>query len=251
VTDDELKIDLQGAVAVVSINRPQRRNALGDALVGSLQATLRRHDEDAEIAATILTGVAPGFCAGSDLKELGTMSLDDMCAHEARTAFFCREISALRKPVIAAVEGFALGGGFILAASCDVVVSGRNVRWNLPEVEIGWTPPWGLETLVNRVGLTRARQLTWGGQTFGGEEAVRLGVADHVVDDGQAIKAALTIGSRLAKLPSMAVASTKLYFATQAARDSQGGDLLASRLFRDDCRSPVAQATLQKFGVKA
>lgn len=246
----ELDIERRGAVAIARINRPKRRNALGDALVAQLQSTLRRHDEDDSIAATVLTGVAPGFCAGSDLKELGSMSLDAMCEHEARTAAFCREIATLRKPVIAAVEGFALGGGFVLATSCDIVVSGLAVRWNLPEVEIGWIPPWGLETLVNRVGLTRARQLVWGGAAFDGDEALRLGVADHVVDDGGALTRAVEIAGNLAKLPAVAVASTKLYFATKAARDGEGGDLLASRLFREDCRHPVAQATLRKFGVK-
>lgn len=250
MNDIELEVERCEALAVARINRPHRRNALSDALVATLQATLRRHDEDSAIAATVLAGTAPGFCAGSDLKELGSMTLDEMCAHEARTAAFCREIAGLRKPVIAAVEGFALGGGFVLAASCDVVVSGRSVRWNLPEVEIGWIPPWGLETLVHRVGLTRARQLVWGGQTLDGDAALRLGVADYVVDDGQVLERALSIGEMLASLPAMAVASTKLYFATKAARDGEGGDLLASRLFRDDCRHPVAQATLKKFGVR-
>lgn len=243
-------VEMQGAVALVRIARPARRNALGDALVADLAGLFARHDADEAVGATVLAGAPPGFCAGSDLKELGTMSLDAMCAHEARTAAFCRGLAALAKPVVAAVEGFALGGGFVLAASCDVVVTGRTARWNLPEVEIGWIPPWGLESLVNRVGLARARQLVWGGRPFDGAEAVRLGVADHVADDGGAEALAVALAAGLARLPRPAVASTKLYFATQAARDGEGGDLLASRLFRDDCRHPVAQATLRKFGVK-
>lgn len=246
----ELVIERTGGVSILRIERAARRNALGDALVADLRRALQANDEDASVGATVITGVAPGFCAGSDLKELGAMSLDEMVEHEARTAHFCRSIATLRKPVLAAVEGFALGGGFVFAASCDVVVTSRSARWHLPEVQIGWIPPWGLETLTNRVGLARARQLVWGAQPFMGEEAVRLGVADHVVDDGDALTRALAIGADLARLPGEAVSSTKLYFATKAARDGEGGDRLASHLFREDCRNPVAQATLKKFGVR-
>jgi enoyl-CoA hydratase/carnithine racemase len=246
----ELSIERSGDVSILRIERAARRNALGDALVAQLRHVLQANDEDATVGASVITGVAPGFCAGSDLKELGAMSLDEMVEHEARTAHFCRGIAQLHKPVLAAVEGFALGGGFVFAASCDVVVTSRSARWHLPEVQIGWIPPWGLETLTNRVGVARARQLTWGGQPLQGEDAFRLGVADHLVEDGQALARAIAIGADLARLPREAVGSTKLYFATMAARDGEGGDRLASHLFREDCRNPVARATLKKFGVR-
>ncbi|MCO5099890.1 MAG: enoyl-CoA hydratase/isomerase family protein [Burkholderiaceae bacterium] len=237
-------------VSILRIERAARRNALGDALVSQLRRALQDNDADADVGATVISAQAPGFCAGSDLKELGAMSLDEMIEHEARTAQFCREIAQLRKPVVAAVEGFALGGGFIFAASCDAVVTARSTRWNLPEVRIGWIPPWGIETLVNRVGLACARQLVWGARNLSGDDAVRLGVADHLADDGHALARATELAKELAQLPREAVASTKLYFATKAARDGEGGDRLASHLFRDDCRNPVAQATLKKFGVR-
>jgi enoyl-CoA hydratase/carnithine racemase len=249
--DDELQLQRHGAVAVLTIARPRRRNALGDALVDRLRTTFAELDADRDVGATVLTGQAPGFCAGSDLKELGSMSLDEMCAHESRTAAFCRELSLLRKPVIAAVEGFALGGGFVLAASCDVVVSARSTRWNLPEVEIGWIPPWGLETLANRVGTSRARQLAWGGAPFDGAQAWRLGLADHLADDSAALAHALEVAQSLARLPREAVASTKLYFASHGARNGEGGDALASRMFRENCGHATARATLAKFGVKS
>jgi enoyl-CoA hydratase/carnithine racemase len=249
--DEELQLEKHGAVAVLTINRPRRRNALGDALVAHMRATFSALDADRDIGATVLTGQAPGFCAGSDLKELGSMTLDEMCAHEARTAAFCRELALLHKPVLAAVEGFALGGGFVLAASCDVVVSARSTRWNLPEVEIGWIPPWGLETLVNRVGVSRARQLTWGGAAFDGEQAHRLGVADHLADDGAALGLAIDLAQTLARLPREAVSSTKLYFAAHGARNGEAGDRLAAQMFKDNCGHATARATLEKFGVKA
>ncbi len=247
---EELKLETRGRVAVLSIDRPTRRNALGDDLVANMRRVLHELDADDRIGAVVLTGLAPGFCAGSDLKELGAMSLDEMCAHEARTASFCRELGMLRKPVIAAVEGFALGGGFVLAASCDVVVTARTTRWNLPEVEIGWIPPWGIETLVNRVGRTRARQLVWGGTPFHGEDALRLGLADHLAEDGAALERAIDVAASYARLPQEAIAATKLYFASHGAPNGESGDLLASHFFKDNCRHATAQATLRKFGVK-
>ncbi len=250
MTHEELKLDRRGRVALLSINRPARRNALGDDLVARMRQVFHELDADGDIGAVVLTGQAPGFCAGSDLKELGAMSLDEMCAHEARTASFCRELGMLRKPVIAAVEGFALGGGFVLAASCDVVVTARSTRWNLPEVEIGWIPPWGIEVLVSRVGRTRARQLVWGGTPFQGDEAMRLGLADHLAEDGAAQERAMDIAATYARLPQEAIAATKLYFASHGAPNGESGDLLASHFFKDNCRHATAQATLRKFGVK-
>lgn len=251
MTHDELKLETQGRVAVLSINRPTRRNALGDELIAKLRATFHDLDANDIVGAVVLTGSDPGFCAGSDLKELGAMSLNEMCSHEARTASFCRELGMLRKPVIAAVEGFALGGGVGLAASCDVIVTARDTRWNLPEVEIGWIPPWGIEVLISRVGRTRARQLVWGGTSFNGEEALRLGLADHITEDGAALARAIELATSYARLPPEAVAATKLYFASHGAPNGEGGDLLASHFFRDNCRYATAQATLKKFGVKA
>lgn len=248
---DELRLERRDGVAVMTIDRPRRRNALGDALVERMRTVLAELDADPGVGAVVLTGAVPGFCAGSDLKELGAMTLIEMAAHEARTAAFCRQIALLRLPVLAAVEGFALGGGFVLAASCDVVVSARSARWNLPEVEIGWIPPWGLETLVNRVGPSRARLLTWGGSPFDGAEAHRLGLADHVVADGAALGRAQEIAASLAQLPKVAVASTKLYFATHAARHGESGDRLASQMFIENCGHETARATLARFGVKA
>jgi enoyl-CoA hydratase/carnithine racemase len=247
---DELKIERRDRVAVLTIDRPSRRNALGDALVANLRGQLAALARDPDVGAVVIAGNSPGFCAGSDLKELGTMSLDDMCEHEARTATLCREIGMLSKPVLAAVEGFALGGGFVLATACDVIVTSRTARWNLPEVAIGWIPPWGIEAIVNRVGVSRARQLVWGGLPLDGQGAVEIGLADHATSEREALAKALDVARVYAALPDQAVAATKHYFAVQGARNAEGGDLYASNLFRDNCRHPAAKATLSKYGVK-
>lgn len=241
---------LEGAVSVLTINRPQRRNALSEDTVLTLKKHLRDNEADPAVRVTVITGSAPGFCAGSDLKELATMDLQGMCEHEADTGRFCRSISQMQKPVIAAVEGFALGGGFVFAASCDIVVSSQSCRWHLPEVKIGWIPPWGLEALVARLGPVAARRFTWGSEECDGIEGHRIGLVDYLAPDGKALDIALGIANRIAALPDVAVASTKAYFAPHAARDGETGDTIATRMFGENCRHPAAQTTLKKFGVR-
>jgi len=242
---------VHGHVAVLTLNRPERRNALGTEGMRALNAALIAADRAPEIHIVVLTGAQPAFCAGSDLKELGGKSIPDMCAHEAETAVVARSIGLLGKPVIAAVEGYALGGGFILAVSCDVVVTAANVRWHLPEVANGWTPPWGLGALIARVGPVKARRLTWGAEPIDGTEAYRLGVADEVAAPGEALATAQRIAEAMAKLPPEAVRSTKNFYEPFAALDGERLDNAASRLFAQDCESAAAKATLSRFTVKA
>lgn len=239
----------EGRVAILTIDRPQRRNSICVALVERLREALDACDRDPQVSAILLTGTQPGFCAGSDLKELATLDLAGMGAHESDTAALARSLALLDKPVVAAVEGFALGGGFVLAASCDVVVTTRAARWHLPEVTIGWIPPWGLETLIARVGPVTARRLTWGGEPFDGAEAHRVGIADYIAET-DVIAEALAVAGRLAALPPPAVTATKRYFSLAAARNGEAGDAQAGRMFIENCGHETANATLKKFGVR-
>lgn len=231
---------------LITINRPERRNALGTVTMQQIGAALAEAQASPDIRAVVLTGAAPAFCAGSDLKELAGLSVAQMCEHEAATAAVARSIGKLDLPVIAAVEGYALGGGCILALSCDLVVSARNVRWAMPEVANGWLPPWGLEALIARVGLVTARSLTWGAGECDGIEAHRLGLADHLSEPGEAVPTAMALASRLAALPPHAVASTKAFFGALRL-DAEHLDAAASLQFSHDAGSPAAQAVLARF----
>jgi len=237
--------------AVVTLNKPARRNALGTQSMAELLSALTRLADDPACRAIILSGSPPAFCAGSDLKELGGLSPAAMAAHEAETARIARRIGHLPIPVIAAVEGYALGGGFALATSCDVVVTGRGVKWNMPEVRNGWIPPWGLQTLVARAGPVKARLIVWGILPMDGAEAVRLGVADVLAEDGAALETAREIATSLAALPAAAVRSTKRFFESAACSDAERQDAEAARLFAQDCEGEAACATLARFTVPA
>lgn len=236
-------------VAVLTLSRPERRNAMNDDLVAGMAEALRACDADPAVGAIVMHGAQPGFCAGSDLKYIGRLSLEAMCKFEADTGDMARLIGFLDKPVVAAVEGFAMGGGFILAASCDVVVTSTDARWHLPEVPIGWLTPWGLQALVARVGPVSARTLCFGIAPFDGVEAQRLGVADHAVAGSETLKTAIAHARRLADLPSGAVAATKRFFAPQVSGQGEVFDAVANRMFADNCRHPTAIATLGRYGM--
>lgn len=243
-----LEVDMQGRVGIVSLNRPTRRNAMDRDLVAALVQVFRRLDADPEVAAIVLRGEPPGFCAGSDLKFIGRLSLEDTCRFEAETGDMARLLGYLQKPVIASVEGFALGGGFILAASCDLVVSTDNARWHLPEVPIGWLTPWGLNALISRAGAVAARKLCYASEAFDGREAKRLGLVDHLVTPGHADELALTLANRMAVLPAAAVAATKRFFMPDILGKAEVLDIQANEVFAGNCRHPVARATLERFG---
>ena len=248
---EQILVDRKDGYAIVTNNKPARRNALGTQSIAELDRVLNDLDRDPECHAIVLTGAAPAFCAGSDLKELGGLDIAGMCEHEAETARVARRIGMLSTPVVAAVEGYALGGGFILATSCDVVITAESTKWNLPEVRNGWIPPWGLQTLLARTSPSNARLITWGITEIDGAEALRLGIADMVARDGDALTLACEMAERLAALPANAVASTKRFFELACTADAERQDAEANRLFGLDCESEAAKAVLAKFGASA
>ncbi len=247
----KVAVETEGPITIVSIDRfAEARNAVDPETASLLRDAFLAFDRDESQSVAILTGRDGTFCAGFDLK---------VAAARAGTAIHDPEGPGpmgptrhlLSKPVIAAVEGYALGGGFILAVSCDLVVTAANVRWHLPEVLNGWTPPWGLGALLARVGPVKARALTWGAEPIDGNEAYRLGVADVVAPAGEALAAAAALAQKLAKLPPEAVKSVKKFYEPFAANDSERLDQTASRLFAQDCESAAAKSTLARFTVKA
>lgn len=140
-SEDVLRRESLGSVELLTITRPKRRNAMDRSLIDALRAALLALEDANSVSAVVLNGTDPGFCAGSDLKFIGGLDLETMSRFEQETGDVARLIGFMTKPVVAAVEGFAMGGGFILATSCDLVVASRGSRWNLPEVPIGWLTP--------------------------------------------------------------------------------------------------------------
>jgi enoyl-CoA hydratase/carnithine racemase len=250
VTDDSDKVvgvEKRGGVAIVTLLRSARRNSMDQALVDGVKAALLQLDRDDGIGAIVLVGAAPGFSAGSDLKFIGALDLEAMGRFEQECGDLGRLIGFISKPVVAAVEMFAVGGGFTLATCCDVVVAGRGSSWSLPEVPHGWLTPWGIKSLVARVGLVKARLLCFCLEPLTAEDARAIGIVDYCCDDGEALTTATAIAEKLAALPRPAVAATKRFFSAYLMDNAEAMDFEANRLFLDNCRETAAQATLDKF----
>lgn len=233
----------------VALERERVRNALDLATTERLLLALDEAGRDPAVRAVLLHGAGAGFCAGSDVKEMAQASMQQRLDIAARKALLMRALAELDKPVVCAVHGFALGGGFMLAIGCDVVVTAPDAAWRLPEVGLGFFPPWGIEALVRRTGVARARWLVWGADPLTGRDAVRLGLAEVEAATGQVLEVARASAARLARLPAVSVATTKRFFREQLP--VAGLDALAREAYRQDFAAGAAESALVDFNPRA
>lgn len=237
-------------VWILEIDRTERRNSVDSEAARSLSYMLHEANGSASCRAAVLVGQSAWFCAGSDLKELAGQSPEEMAEIEETKAELARLIQQVDIPVVAAVEGFALGGGVSLAASCDIVVSSREARWHMPEVRNGWIPPWGIEPVVNRCGPVMAKQVLWGVEAMDAVQAQLVGLVDVLTDPGGARARAIAIAEQLADLPPIAARSVKRYLRDRDGSNLIAADATASQLFVKHCHTAHAQGTLARFGKK-
>ena len=229
------------------LSRPAVRNALDLQTTERLMASLAEAASDPAVRAVLLRGEGPGFCAGSDVKEMARLSPAERLHVAQRKAALMRALRDLDKPVVCGVHGFALGGGFMLAIGCDAVITAADAVWRLPEVELGFFPPWGIEALAGRVGMARARWLVWGSGALDGSEAGALGLAEIVVPAGEVEERSLKLAQRLASLPAQSVTSTKRFFREHFPVPANLDDK-ARAVYGEDCLGADAGSTFRRFG---
>lgn len=198
--------EVRGRVLLITINRPEARNSISKATAEAMAAALDRLDEDRELAVGVITGTGKGFSAGMDLK--GFASGEFPIAGDRGFAGIAQR--SARKPLIAAIEGFALAGGLEIALSCDIIVASREARLGIPEVGVGLFAGAGaLLRLPRRVGLGQAALLALTGKPISGEEGHRIGLVDRVTDAGGAVEEALTVAETIAANAPLALAASK------------------------------------------
>jgi enoyl-CoA hydratase len=179
-------IDVSERIATITLNRPAARNALSSSLLRLLPTVMVRADNDPEVDVIILTGADPAFCAGLDLKELGSSAGNlgggsgadgTSNSHGARGPF-----PSVRKPLIGAINGVAVTGGFELALNCDFLVASERAKFGDTHARVGVMPGWGLTVLLPQaVGVRRAREMSFTGNFMAADEALRFGLVNHVV----------------------------------------------------------------------
>jgi enoyl-CoA hydratase/carnithine racemase len=206
-----VRVEVAGRVATVTLDRPEALNAISTELALDLAAAVEPLGVDPGVGAVVLTGAGErAFCVGADLKQRA--GFDDQGWFVQREAFR-RGFAAVRRcplPTVAAVAGFALGGGTELAISCDLVVAATDATFGLPEVRLGLVPAGGgTQLLVRRVGRSAARDLVLTGRRVGAAEALELGLADRVVPGGEVLAAAAALADELAGNAPTAVRMAK------------------------------------------
>jgi len=195
-------------VALVRINRPDARNALNMEVRKLIAKHLTELGEDDVTRCIVLTGNAKSFAAGADIKEMAGVGPIEMW--QRGTQKLWRVIAACPKPVIAAVNGFALGGGCELAMTCDIIIAGETARFGQPEVNIGIIPGGGgTQRLTRAVGKYKAMKICLTGELFSAREAFDMGLVSELVADADVEKRAIEMASKIASLPPLAVQQAK------------------------------------------
>jgi enoyl-CoA hydratase len=209
----EIEVDRDGAVLVVSLNRPEVRNAVDGPTARALAVTFREYDADPDLSVAVLTGSGGSFCSGADLGSIADGSDAELTlkVREDGDAPLGVSRMTLGKPVIAAVEGYAVAGGLELALWCDLRVAARSAifgvycrRWGVPLVDGGTI------RLPRLVGHGRALDIILTGRAVTAEEGLRIGLVDRVVEEGKALPAAMALARDLAALPQTCLRSDRL-----------------------------------------
>ena len=168
--------EVSDRIATVTLNRPEARNALSSEVLRRLPEAMQQAEDDADVDVVILTGADPAFCAGLDLKELGSSGAN-LGVVGGRRPF-----PAMTKPLIGAVNGVAITGGFELALNCDFLVASEHAKFGDTHSRVGVMPGWGLTVLLPQaIGVRRAREMSWTGNFMLADEALQFGLVNHVV----------------------------------------------------------------------
>ncbi len=245
----EILTAAENGIFTITLNRPEKRNALNDALISDLKNALREIDKDDNLRAIVICGAGKDFCSGADLSALQKISESDVLenwddADNLRELFSL--IRRVKIPVIAAVKGRALAGGCGLATACDLVLAGASARFGYPEVKIGFVPAIVMAILRRNVSEKRAFELATQGFEFDAETAKNFGLINQVFDDEtfeEDVKNYVSVYTKVS--PSAVVLSKRLLYQMDAktfdAALQSGVDVNTLARMTEDCRNGIAK----------
>lgn len=243
--EDILLRDDRGSIACLTLNRPQTRNCLSDAMLAALQAQFDDITASRELRAVVLTGNGPVFCAGHDLKEMTShrVDADRGEAHFTdimqRCAALMQSVMLCPKPVIAAVNGTATAAGCQLVASCDLAVASETAKFCTPGVNIGLFCSSPMVALTRNIGRKQAMEMLLLGEMIGAEDGLRFGLVNRVVPGNQVLPQALHFAERIAAKPAATVATGKQLFQRQLERPvaeayKEAAEVMVSNMLHPD-----------------
>jgi enoyl-CoA hydratase len=208
MTTANIIVETHGRVGLIRLNRPQALNALSSPLIEELNTALEAFESDPNIGAIVLTGSDKAFAAGADIKEMQDKSFADVFLGDFISRW--ENVAKSRKPIIAAVAGFALGGGCELAMMCDFILAADTARFGQPEIKLGVIPgAGGTQRLTRFVGKSKAMEMCLTGRMMDAAEAERSGLVSRVVPAASLIEEALKVAAAIASLSASAVYAAK------------------------------------------
>jgi enoyl-CoA hydratase/carnithine racemase len=233
-------------VAQVTMNRPDRKNALDRASYAGLIAAIAAAEADASVRAILLTGAGGTFTSGNDIKDFAMAAA---AGEGPRVAIdFLEAISTAKKPIVAAVEGFAVGIGTTMLLHCDLAFAARSATFRLPFVTLGLSPEGASSYLLPLVaGSKKAAELLMLGEAFNAEAAAAAGLVNAVTEDGAALEAGLAKAKALAALPPESLALTKMLLKRGSAQSVAETIAVEARHFGERLKSPEAMAAFMAF----
>ncbi|NMP21192.1 enoyl-CoA hydratase-related protein [Sulfobacillus harzensis] len=239
----------RGLVTLLRLNRPEVLNALSSEVMEALSQRLTALDQDETVRAVVITGNERAFAAGADIGELAGNTAVSMLNSRQITRW--EAIKKFSKPLIAAVAGWALGGGMELVMACDMVIAGDNARFGQPEIKIGVMPgAGGTQRLTKAIGKARAMEMVLTGRTITAEEALAMGLINRVVAKEEVVNRALQLAEEIAAMPPLAVRLAKESVLTALDTPLDVGLLherrLFSLLFASEDQKEGMQAFLEK-----
>ena len=182
-----LSLDVNGNLAIATLRRPQRMNALSTPILDGLLAIVERLESDMNIRCLVITADGPSFCAGADLKERRTLGVDERWQYVEKINEVIRRLESAAVPVVAAINGFALGGGVELLLACDYRIAVATAKFGLPETALGIIPGGSQVRLLQQIGRSKMAWMTYTAARFSAPRALELGLIDEVVDDQEAL----------------------------------------------------------------
>jgi enoyl-CoA hydratase/carnithine racemase len=204
----EVRTERREAVGIVTLDRPEKRNALSPALMEELATAVAAYDTDGDVRCIVIAGSDEVFAAGADIKAMSERSFQDVI--ERSTIRFWHQLAACRTPLIAAVSGFALGGGCELALLCDMIVASETAEFGQPEITLGIIPGGGgTQRLARVIGKQRTMDLVLTGRRIGAEDALALGFVNRVAPKDKWLDEALDLAAVVARRPPLAVKIAK------------------------------------------
>ena len=246
-----IRYEKNDQIGVLTISRPAALNALNSLELSEINAAIAEVETDKDLGCLIITGDGKAFVAGADISEMSSMNLTEGREFGRYGAAVMRRIEKLEIPTIAAVNGFALGGGCELAMSCDIILASEKAKFGQPEVGLGITPGFsGTQRLPRRVGVAKAKELLFSGRMITAAEAEKIGLVNAVYPAGELMNAALEMAKSFTRNAPVAIKYVKASVDRGMQMDIDGGIALENELYAmcfatEDCKEGLT-AFLEK-----